>query len=106
MVHAHGQITFRDNFSTVSYANNDGNTNWTTNWTETNDFNLGPTAEYIRIQSQQLYMYWLWNEDIRRTANLSGTVSANLSFTYTSSNLSGTRRLGVFLSNNGGATFT
>src|SRR5262249_19873578 len=31
--------TFRDNFTTASYGNNDGLANWATNWTETNDDN-------------------------------------------------------------------
>ena len=100
------QTTFADTFSTVSYSRNDGNTNWATNWIESGDSNNGPTAQYIRIQSQQLYMYWLWTEEIRRTANLSGATSATLSFDYTTNSLGGTRQLGVYISSTGGAPYT
>ncbi|WP_099544907.1 thrombospondin type 3 repeat-containing protein [Maribacter sp. 4G9] len=100
------QTTFADNFSSISYSNSDGNTPWATDWTESGDSNLGPTAQYIRIQSQQLYMYWLWTEEIRRTVNLTGATSAILSFDYTSNSLGGTRQLGVYISSTGGAPYT
>jgi hypothetical protein len=100
-----GQNTYADTFSTQAYNRNDGNTNWATNWVESGDTDNGPTAEYISIQSNQLYMYWLWNEDIRRSANLTGAISATLSFDYTTGSLGGTRRLGVFISSNGGTSF-
>ena len=103
---AWGQNTYADNFSTQSYSRNDGNTNWATNWVESGDTNNGPTAQYIRVRSNQLYLYWLWSEDIRRTANLSGATSATLSFDYSTNSLGGSRQLGVFLSNNGGSSFT
>ncbi len=100
------QSTFRDNFSTVSYSNNDGTSNWATNWIEANDSNLGPTAQYMRIQSQQLYLNWLWTEEIRRTANVSGAISATLAFDYSTTSLGGTQQLGVYISATGGAPYT
>jgi hypothetical protein len=100
------QVTFADDFSAVSYSQNDGNTPWATNWVEAGDINAGPTAEYVRIQGGTLYMYWLWSEEIRRTANLTGATSATLSFDYTTNSLGGSRQLGVYLSNNGGGTYT
>jgi len=101
-----GQNTYADNFSTQAYNRNDGNANWATNWIESGDTDNGPSADYIRIQSGQLFLYWLWNEDIRRTADLTGATSASLSFEYTTNSLGGTRQLGVFISNNGGLNFT
>ena len=100
------QMTFADNFDTSDYDRQDGNTYWATDWIESDDSNLGPTSQYIRIQSQQLYMYYLWTEDIRRTANLTGATSATLSFDYTTNDLGGTRRLGVYISSTGGAPYT
>lgn len=99
------QQTYGDTFSTQEYDRNDGTANWATDWIESGDTDNGPTAEYVQIQSNQLYMYWLWTEDIRRTANLTGATSATLSFDYTTSSLGGTRQLGVFVSNNGGTSF-
>lgn len=100
------QVTFADNFSVVSYSQNNGNTPWATDWVESGDSNLGPITEYVRIQGGALYMYWLWTEDIRRSANLTGATSATLNFNYTTNSLGGTRQLGVYLSNNGGGTYT
>ena len=100
-----GQQTYGDTFSTQDYDRNDGSANWATDWIESGDTDNGPTAEYVQIQSDQLYMYWIWAEDIRRTADLTGATSATLSFDYTTSSLGGTRQLGVFMSNNGGTSF-
>jgi len=100
-----GQQTYGDTFSTQDYDRNDGSANWATDWIESGDTDNGPTAEYVQIQSDQLYMYWIWAEDIRRTADLTGATSATLSFDYTTSSLGGSRQLGVFMSNNGGTSF-
>ncbi len=102
---AQAQQTYGDTFSSPDYDRNDGTTNWATDWIENGDTNNGPTAEYIQIQGGQLYMYWLWTEDIRRTADLTGATSATLSFDYTSNSLGGTRQLGVYISNDGGASY-
>ena len=34
------QETYRDNFSSVSYSNNNGSQNWATNWIETDEISL------------------------------------------------------------------
>ncbi|WP_350291919.1 thrombospondin type 3 repeat-containing protein [uncultured Croceitalea sp.] len=99
------QQTYADNFSTQAYNRNDGNTNWATDWIESGDIDNGPTAEYIQIQSNQLYMYWIWGENIQRTADLTGATSATLDFDYTTNSLGGTQQLGVFISSNGGTSF-
>jgi len=100
-----GQTTFADNFSSLDYDRQDGNANWSTDWIESGDSNLGPTSQYISIQSNELYMYYLWSEDIRRTANLTGATSETLSFDYITNSLGGGKQLGVFISNDGGSTF-
>ncbi|RKR07062.1 CUB-like protein [Maribacter vaceletii] len=100
------QETYRDNFSSVSYSNNNGSQNWATNWIETGDTDTGPNSQYIRISSNRLELYYIWNENIRRTANLNGASSATLSFTWQAISLGGNRSLGIEMSNNGGASYT
>ncbi|WP_027395683.1 beta strand repeat-containing protein [Aquimarina latercula] len=84
------QETYRDNFSTVSYANNNGTQNWAGNWIETND-NNSPNNGFIRITGGDLRLDWLFvnAENIRRTANLTGASSATLSFDWETSGLDG-----------------
>ncbi|HDZ15581.1 MAG TPA: sodium:calcium exchanger, partial [Pricia sp.] len=102
----YGQETFRDNFSSVSYSNNDGTQNWATDWIENGDTNLGPTAQYIYINGNRLNFYYLFGENIRRTANLSGASTATLSFNWQTTGLSGGKAIIVQASNNGGASYT
>ena len=98
------QETFRDNFSNVSYSNNNGSSNFSTNWLETGESDSGPNSQYIRISSNRLEFYYIWSETIRRSANLDGASSANLSFTWITSSLSN-RFLAIQVSNNGGASY-
>ncbi len=102
-----GQQTYRDNFSSVSYSNNDGNQNWATDWIENGDTDLGPTSQYIMITGNVLQFWWLYTdvEMIRRRANLSGATTATLSFSWTGQNLGGNRRLDIQVSSNG-STYT
>ncbi|WP_082960184.1 beta strand repeat-containing protein [Maribacter hydrothermalis] len=102
----YSQETYLDNFSNVSYSNNNGTQNFSTDWIETGDSNAGPTAQYLRINSNRLELYYLYNENIRRSANLSSASSATLSFNWQSVNLSGSRALDVQVSSNGGASYT
>ncbi len=102
----YGQETFRDNFSSVSYSNNNGTQNWATNWIENGDTDAGPNSQYIRISSNRLELYYIWSENIRRSANLSGASSATLTFDWQAISLGGSRALAVQLSNNGGASYT
>lgn len=100
------QETFRDNFSSVSYSNNDGTQNFATDWIESGDTNLGPNAQFIYINNNRLYFYYLWTENIVRSVNLSGATSGTLSFSWRTSGLTNGRRLQVEISNNGGSSFT
>ncbi|MBD1263204.1 right-handed parallel beta-helix repeat-containing protein [Maribacter polysiphoniae] len=101
-----GQETFLDNFSAVSYANNDGTQNWATNWTETGDTDNGPSSQYIRINSNRLEFYYIWSENIRRTVNLTGASSAFLTFDWQTISLGGSRALSIEISNDGGSSYT
>ncbi|WP_299255168.1 Calx-beta domain-containing protein [uncultured Aquimarina sp.] len=84
------QETYIDNFNTVSYANNNGTQNWAGNWIETND-NNSPNNGFIRVTGGDLRFDWLFvnDENVRRTANLTGASSATLSFDWQTSGLDG-----------------
>ena len=100
------QETYRDNFSSVSYSNNNGSSNFSTDWVETGDTNNGPASQYIRISSNRLELYYIWAENIRRSANLNGAATAVLSFNWQTVSLTNGRALGIEVSNNGGASYT
>ncbi|MCJ7467837.1 MAG: hypothetical protein MUO53_14230 [Maribacter sp.] len=75
------QDTYLDNFNLVSYANNNGSQNFTTNWVETND-NNNPANGNIRITTNRLEFRRLPNEYITRTLDLSSATSVTLTFDY------------------------
>lgn len=99
------QETYRDNFSSVNYGNNNGSSNFSTDWIETGDTNAGPTSQYILISGNRLELYYLYSETIRRSADLSGASTATLSFNWQAISLGGNRSLAVQVSNNGGASY-
>lgn len=99
-----GQDTFADNFGSVSYSNNDGNQSWSTNWLEYNDNNSASNG-YIRITGGELFLYYLWNENIRRSADLSGYSAANLTFDWRTSSLESGETLSIEVSSDG-SSFT
>ncbi|WP_339841521.1 Calx-beta domain-containing protein [uncultured Maribacter sp.] len=101
----YGQETYLDRFSSVSYSNNNGSQSFSTNWIETGDTDNGPNNQYIRISNDRLELYYLYGENIRRTADLSGASSATLSFDWRAISLGGNRDLDVQISNNGGASY-
>ncbi|MEA1786788.1 Calx-beta domain-containing protein [Arenibacter sp. GZD96] len=78
---SYSQQTFSDNFSSVSYANNNGNTNFASNWIESGE-TTSPNNGRITINSNQLRFDDLDNVNIQRSLNLSGAISAMLSFNY------------------------
>lgn len=99
--------TWRDNFATAAYNNNNGTVNWATNWDETNDDdNAG--AGLIQITGGQLRI----RDDggtastIERQASLTGLTSATLTFDFSTQNTEGTDQMRVEVSNNGGGSWT
>lgn len=80
--------TVRDNFSTVSFNNNDGTVNWQNSWQEISESD-GPTTGSVRVNSGMLRL----DNHLRRTTrpgasrrvDLSGATSAVLSFNYSTS---------------------
>ncbi len=100
-----GQDTYLDNFNTVSYSNNNGSLNYSTNWVETND-NNNPNSGRIRITGNELRFEDIStnNRRITRSADLSAHSSAVLTFDWQTSGLDGDssgERLNVQVSSNG-----
>ncbi len=84
------QDTFSDTFSSVSYSNNDGTKNWSTNWIESNDDGSSSSGN-IRITGNELRFEDISksSEQITREADLNGATSATLSFDWQTSGLDG-----------------
>ena len=98
------QETFSDTFSSVSYSNNDGSQNWSTNWLEYND-NNNPANGYISINNDELRFRYIWSENIRRSADLSSYYTASLSFDWRTSSLESGETLVIQISSDG-SSFT
>ncbi|MFM5511200.1 VCBS domain-containing protein [Aeromonas rivipollensis] len=106
----------RDEFSSTAYNNNDGSTNWASNWTENGEA-TNATAGDIRIVNVSGAMALQFgdsvgaidnaDDSIQRTVNLSGAESATLSFDYRRVDLdnAGDQVL-VQVSSDNGANFT
>lgn len=102
-----GQETYRDNFTFRNYGNNDGSSNFSTNWLESNDDN-SPSTGRIDINTPLLGNGRLRFEDlsanfhsIRRSANLSNATSVTLSFDYQTSGLDFREYFAVQVSSDG-----
>ncbi len=78
---AFAQQTYRDNFNSVSYSNNNGNTNFASNWVEENE-GTDPSNGKIQINANKLEFNNLDNRAISRTLNLSGASSATLTLDF------------------------
>ncbi len=75
--------TVRDNFSSVSYTNNNGTDPWAAGWVEVNE-TTDPASGRITISAGQLRFANLDSRSISRGVNLSSSTiqSAVLTFTY------------------------
>ena len=84
------QDTFSDTFSTVSYSNNNGTQNFTSDWNEANDDGSSGSGK-IRITGNELRFedISITAEQISRSADLNGAISAVLSFDWQTSGLDG-----------------
>jgi len=100
----------RDTFGTAAYDRQNGNANWTTNWTETGDDN-SPTSGTIYINTTDEELRFredsAANDSIQRSANLSGATTAILSFELDGSGIDATDdEIKVQVSDDGGSTWT
>lgn len=77
------QETVRDNFSSVSYSNNNGTQNWSSNWIESNDDSSSSSGR-IRISGSRLRFEDITrnSHQIKRSADINGATSATLSFDW------------------------
>lgn len=100
---AYGQRTYRDTFSNVSYSNQDGNNNFSSDWIEGREDN-NPNGGAIRIVGNRLRFRDLDDRFIYRRAPLAGASSATLTFDYDATGR-GDENLLVYIWNPGANTF-
>lgn len=101
--------TFRDEFGTVAYNNNNGTNNWSTDWTETGD-DGSPSGSEIQIVSDggsNRLRVENASRTIEREANVNGVTAATLSFSYRRSGLDNANDyVAIEASGNGGGSWT
>ncbi len=103
-------ITYIDNFTNVTYNNNNGTDNWSTPWVESFD-NSSANSGRVLISSGELFMNDFPNSgntpQLEREVSLAGITSAILTFDYRTSNtLESSDRFDIAVSSNGGVTYT
>ncbi len=101
----------RDEFNSVSYANNDGTLNWSGNWIEDDAFGGGPSGGQVQVEKNELTMEDRPNTGTepgaRREIDLSGASNVTFSFDYgTTSGVDSNDAVAVDVSSNGGASWT
>ena len=96
------QETFRDQFGSTSYSNNNGTQNFSSNWIEYGD-NNSPNSGTISISGGRLVLNDIDNDWIERFLNLSGASTVTLTLDYDATSR-GNESLGVYLWN--GASYT
>jgi Peptidase family C25 len=101
-----------DSFGTAAYNNQNGNVNWSTNWTETND-DGSPTLGLIRITGGHLQISDNGDANpstIQRGVALGtgglGFTNAILTFNFSAANANATDQINVDVSSNNGTSFT
>jgi hypothetical protein len=102
----------RDEFNNFSFGNQDGTDNWTSNWREENeDGTSGPAGGEVRLDNGRLCIGHSSETPnpgpaARRQANLSGAVSATLSFDWQAITNASNDRLVVQVRKNNGNWYT
>src|SRR5262245_9363588 len=96
-------LSVRDEFTAVSFANNDGTASWSTNWV---DFDRNPATGWVQVTGGELVLStFVGSVPVYRQVDLSAATDANLSFSYDNQlGLLGSVSLQV--SDNGGATYS
>jgi uncharacterized repeat protein (TIGR01451 family) len=97
--------TFRDEFLSRSYANNNGNAAWNGTWTENEGDGAQAGNIEIRFDNQGIETYMLQfsgpNNWIRREADLSGYTNATLTFRYRRESLEAGEYVAIEVATNG-----
>ncbi|MGY8873202.1 MAG: DUF6701 domain-containing protein, partial [Pseudomonadales bacterium] len=108
-----------DGFSSISYNQNSGSTNWTGSWAEVGESD-GVSAGIARVRSDLCSSgnclrlgvpsgssaLTFSNRGVYREADLSGATSATLSFVYRRGANQGNQTVVLSVSNNGGSSWT
>ncbi|MCK4866003.1 MAG: hypothetical protein KAT06_11345 [Gammaproteobacteria bacterium] len=101
--------TVRDEFTALSYTNNNGSANWATDWleiTEADGANTGDIQVIDDLGSGRLRISSN-NKGVQREVNLSGATVATLTFDYRSESLDrGNEYVNLEISSDGGASWT
>ena len=101
--------TYLDLFNARAYNNSSGTSDWSTNsWQEIGD-DGSPTAGTVQVvnhvSNYQLRIQGT-SKGARRQANLSGATAATLSFDYSRNYNAGNEYIYIYVSGNGGSTWT
>ncbi len=98
--------TLLDQFSAVSYSNNDGTANWSGDWVENDKDSGGASAGLFKVSGGRLDLTADRTDDwIYRPANLSGAGSATLSLDYSNA-LGFADSYVIQISSDGGASYS
>ena len=109
----------RDNFSTVSYSNNDGSQNWAASWQEIGESD-GVSAGQARVNNSNcssgnclrigtpsgVSAGQYTDRGVSREVDLSNASSATLTFNYFTGYSDGTANVSLEVSNDGGSNWT
>ncbi|GGD43943.1 Calx-beta domain-containing protein [Muriicola marianensis] len=97
----YGQDTFRDNFESVSYSNNDGTMNFATDWVESGDDDDPSNGRiFVRTGPNRLRIENMDSAELTRSLNLSGATGVVLTMDYWE--ISGNEQIDVDLWNGTG----
>ena len=95
------QQTYRDNFGSVSYSNNNGTMNFASDWQESGDDNDPANGRiYVNSGSNRLRIQNMDGATLSRSLNLNGATGVALTMTYTE--ISGDEQIDVDLWNGTG----
>jgi hypothetical protein len=108
---------YRDDFNSVSYARQNGNETWGSNWTETGDGSTSPSGGTIRVESVagcpdgvggclRIHANGGVNDAVQRSMDLSNVFAAALSFDYRTAGIASTGEFVLEASGDGGTTWT
>ncbi len=96
--------TILDQFDTVAYTNSDGLAGWSGPWVEYDPYGgNGAAGGYVRVEGNQLVLDWwyAWCESITRSADLTGSTKATLSFDWKTKKLGWFESVAVLVSSDG-----
>ncbi|HYC46138.1 MAG TPA: cadherin-like domain-containing protein, partial [Burkholderiales bacterium] len=105
--HVMAAETLLDTFTVQSYSNNEGSQSWASDWVELDSTGAGAAGGNIQVNSSRLNVEPQDpGDNIYREANLSGALSATLSYDYDNTAFGGATQIDVQVSSNGGAGYT